>query len=205
MLEKEIESTVRKSLDLSLLPLEQLAKVADQNTKIMMALLNTAKSESDTLVSRFIEDVKELETSAADLKTWQPTFDFQTLMGTVEAPKPVAKAKAKPAKKAAAPKPVVEAVAAAEAVVEATPVVDEAPVVEEQPKVAAADDLTRISGVGPALAKKLTEAGYTSFQQIADLTQEQIEELEATVIRFSGRIERDDWKGQARGFVANPE
>lgn len=63
------------------------------------------------------------------------------------------------------------------------------------------DDLTRISGVGPALAKKLVAAGYTTFGQIAELSDEQIAELESSVIRFSGRIQRDGWKAQARDLM----
>ncbi|GKY87916.1 50S ribosomal protein L21 [Sinisalibacter aestuarii] len=55
-------------------------------------------------------------------------------------------AAAKPAKKAAAPK-------AAKA--------------EAAPAAAAADDLTEINGVGPAAAKKLAEAGITTFAQLA--------------------------------------
>jgi large subunit ribosomal protein L21 len=40
------------------------------------------------------------------------------------------------------------------------------------PAAAAADDLTAINGVGPAAAKKLNEAGITSFAQIAALSEE---------------------------------
>ncbi len=63
-------------------------------------------------------------------------------------------AKAAPAKKAAAPK------AAAKA---------------EAPKAAAADDLTQITGVGPAAAKKLNEAGITTFAQLAAVDPETFE------------------------------
>ena len=63
------------------------------------------------------------------------------------------------------------------------------------------DDLTRISGVGPKLAKKLNQAGVTRFVQIAELSDEAIAQLERDVVRFNGRIKRDDWQGQARQFM----
>ena len=63
------------------------------------------------------------------------------------------------------------------------------------------DDLTRISGVGPKLAKKLNQAGVTRFVQIAELSDEAIAQLERDVVRFNGRIKRDDWQGQARQFI----
>lgn len=63
------------------------------------------------------------------------------------------------------------------------------------------DDLTRISGVGPKLAKKLNQAGVTRFVQIAELSDEAITQLERDVVGFNGRIKRDDWPGQARQFL----
>ncbi len=45
----------------------------------------------------------------------------------------------------------------------------------EAPKAAAADDLTAITGVGPAAAKKLTEAGITTFAQLAAVDAESFE------------------------------
>lgn len=63
-------------------------------------------------------------------------------------------------------------------------------------KAAAADDLKLISGVGPALEKKLHAEGVTSFAQIAKLTKAQIADLDEK-LNFKGRIEREDWKAQA--------
>lgn len=60
------------------------------------------------------------------------------------------------------------------------------------------DDLKLINGIGPVLEGKLHGAGITTYQQIAALTDEEIERLEAEVINFSGRIHRDDWVGQAK-------
>jgi len=63
------------------------------------------------------------------------------------------------------------------------------------------DDLTAIGGIGPTLAKKLNEAGISSYAQLAALSDDDIERLEKNIIRFSGRIKRDDWIGQAKAFA----
>lgn len=71
------------------------------------------------------------------------------------------------------------------------------------PKAAAkagADDLSKISGVGPVLVGKLNALGITTFQQIADFTAEDIERVDGE-LNFKGRIERDDWVAQAKQFL----
>jgi predicted flap endonuclease-1-like 5' DNA nuclease len=73
--------------------------------------------------------------------------------------------------------------------------------VEQKPGVQKSDkkdDLTAITGIGPALAKKLNAAGIVGYAQLAAITDEEIARLEKTVIKFSGRIKRDDWVGQAK-------
>lgn len=64
------------------------------------------------------------------------------------------------------------------------------------------DDLKLISGVGPGLEKKLQDAGITSYAQIAALTAKEIADLEANVVKFAGRITRDDWIGQAKQLMS---
>ncbi|MGR3640126.1 50S ribosomal protein L21 [Alterinioella nitratireducens] len=78
-----------------------------------------------------------------------------------------------------------------------------APNKAEAPKAAVAggDDLKALTGVGPALEKKLHEAGVTTFAQIAAFTPEQIEEIEEK-LSFKGRIERDGWVEQAQAKLA---
>ena len=63
------------------------------------------------------------------------------------------------------------------------------------------DDLKMISGVGPGLEKKLQDAGIKSYAQIAALTDDDIAELEAHVVKFAGRIKREDWIGQAQQLM----
>jgi predicted flap endonuclease-1-like 5' DNA nuclease len=63
------------------------------------------------------------------------------------------------------------------------------------------DDLKLITGVGPGLEKKLHDVGITLFEQIANLTDLQIADLETNVVKFTGRIKRDDWIGQAEQLM----
>jgi len=65
----------------------------------------------------------------------------------------------------------------------------------------AADDLKLISGIGPALEKKLNACGVLTFRDLALLSDADIERIEA-VIKFAGRIRREDWPGQARALHA---
>lgn len=62
---------------------------------------------------------------------------------------------------------------------------------------ASSDDLNQLSGVGPVLAKKLAKAGVTSLKQVAEWTGEDIARIDEE-LDFKGRIERDDWVGQAK-------
>jgi len=62
---------------------------------------------------------------------------------------------------------------------------------------AAGDDLKLLSGVGPALEKKLHEAGVTTFAQIAAWTHADIADMDEK-LSFKGRIEREGWVEQAK-------
>jgi large subunit ribosomal protein L21 len=62
---------------------------------------------------------------------------------------------------------------------------------------AGSDDLKKLSGVGPALEKKLHAAGVTSFAQIAAWTESDIAEMNEK-LSFKGRIEREGWVDQAK-------
>ncbi|MCF6232778.1 MAG: 50S ribosomal protein L21 [Rhodobacteraceae bacterium] len=102
----------------------------------------------------------------------------------------VAAAAATPAKKKAAPKaekPAAEPKAAPKA----------APAKKaSDAKSSGADDLKVLSGIGPALEKKLHENGVTSFAQIAAWTEADIADMD-TKLSFKGRIEREGWVAQA--------
>ncbi len=70
----------------------------------------------------------------------------------------------------------------------------------EKPAVKAAaggDDLKVLSGVGPALEKKLHEHGITTYAQIAAWTEADVEDF-GEKLSFKGRIEREGWIEQAK-------
>ncbi|MEE3360785.1 MAG: 50S ribosomal protein L21 [Pseudomonadota bacterium] len=77
----------------------------------------------------------------------------------------------------------------------------EKPAAKAAPAAAGADDLKQLSGVGPALEKKLHEAGVTSFAQIAAWTDADVEEF-GEKLSFKGRIEREGWIEQAKELAA---
>ena len=60
-----------------------------------------------------------------------------------------------------------------------------------------ADDLKKISGVGPALENKLNALGITQYAQVAAFSADDIAKVDE-VLNFKGRIERDDWLSQAK-------
>jgi predicted flap endonuclease-1-like 5' DNA nuclease len=59
------------------------------------------------------------------------------------------------------------------------------------------DDLKRIKGVGPFIEQKLNTIGIYTFDQISKFTPEDMQTVTELISFFPGRIERDDWKGQA--------
>lgn len=65
------------------------------------------------------------------------------------------------------------------------------------------DKLTIIKGVGPVLEKMLHECGIYSYQQVADLDDDGIEELQLQIPQFPGRIKRDKWIEQAKKLQSN--
>lgn len=70
-----------------------------------------------------------------------------------------------------------------------------------QPRQDRADDLTRISGIGPKLEKVLNELGIFHFDQIAAWTVAEAGWI-GDHLRFPGRVERDNWIGQASALAA---
>ena len=59
------------------------------------------------------------------------------------------------------------------------------------------DDLTRLKGVGPKFAALLNDSGITRFEQIARLSEGDIERLDRNLGAFQGRLQRDQLPLQA--------
>lgn len=83
----------------------------------------------------------------------------------------------------------------------AAPKAEKKPAPEAAPAAEGGDDLKQLSGVGPALEKKLHENGVTSFAQIAAWGPAEIEEFDEK-LSFKGRIERENWVEQAKKLAA---
>lgn len=64
------------------------------------------------------------------------------------------------------------------------------------------DDLKRINGIGPVLEGHLKSAGIKTFEQIANLTEKNIDAIEMA-LDFKGRIEREEWVEQAQKLTAD--
>ncbi|MEO1408201.1 MAG: S1 RNA-binding domain-containing protein, partial [Pseudomonadota bacterium] len=80
---------------------------------------------------------------------------------------------------------------------EATPAA-EAPAEAEE----SADDLKKLTGVGPVLAGKLADAGVSSFAQIAGLSSEEIADIEEKV-GAAGKFEKEGWVEQAKELAGS--
>jgi predicted flap endonuclease-1-like 5' DNA nuclease len=62
------------------------------------------------------------------------------------------------------------------------------------------DDLKLIVGVGPVLERMLQQLGIATYRQIARWTEHDIDEMDARLPEFPGRIRRDAWVTQARAL-----
>ncbi len=72
------------------------------------------------------------------------------------------------------------------------------------PRSGEGDDLKRIKGVGPKLEGVLHDLGFYHFEQIAAWTKENVAWVDGR-LKFKGRIERDDWIGQAKLLAAGED
>lgn len=64
------------------------------------------------------------------------------------------------------------------------------------------DDLTRITGIGPVYAEALHEQGIHTFQQIAELSAEDMDRLGEAISGITHHlIEEEDWVGQAKELI----
>ncbi|PKP25808.1 MAG: hypothetical protein CVU03_06580 [Bacteroidetes bacterium HGW-Bacteroidetes-2] len=62
------------------------------------------------------------------------------------------------------------------------------------------DDLTLITGVGPFVEEKLNNIGIYTYDQISRFTEDDIKTVTKLIEFFPGRMERDDWVGQAKNL-----
>ena len=95
---------------------------------------------------------------------------------------------------AVTPKPIVEA----KPIAEPAPIVAPAPAAApEVPAPVSADDLTRMTGIGPKLSLALADRGVTRFAQIAAWTADDLAAFDSA-LALKGRAVREAWVAQAK-------
>jgi len=132
------------------------------------------------------------------MTSWTRAVNFEAMSAFA------AKPAAKPVEIVAEPE--LEPLAApVETVIEAAPelaptaeavVAEAAPAAEE-----VADDLTRMTGIGPKLSVALAALGVTRFAQIAGWTAEDLARMDAA-LSLKGRAVREAWVAQAKRLAA---
>jgi large subunit ribosomal protein L19 len=65
----------------------------------------------------------------------------------------------------------------------------------------APDNLLAIKSIDETIARRLHEINLTKYEQIANLSDEEIGQVD-DLLRLKGRFEREDWSGQARALFA---
>ena len=63
------------------------------------------------------------------------------------------------------------------------------------------DDLTKIDGIGPYVEERLNTIGVHNYEQICKLDVSDIRIITELIEFFPGRIERDNWVGQAKSLM----
>lgn len=134
------------------------------------------------------DTVKRIDgTEVPFLAPWVNDGSVKTTPATKPAVKKSAPAKAAAPAAKAAPKKAKPAAAASE---------EKQPETLSAPRAGGADDLKKISGVGPKLEGVLNDLGFWHFDQIAKWTETEVAWVDSR-LRFKGRIERDNWMAQA--------
>tara|TARA_R100000365_G_C2747830_1_gene78194 strand:- start:6013 stop:6978 length:966 start_codon:yes stop_codon:yes gene_type:complete len=167
----------------------KIDKLEDEVAETVAKARGKAKERNSDLKDRISRLTAEIESVAGEATAGYTKTTKKAAKRTTKAVKDAMSKpeKAKKAKKAE--KPAAAAKKAAPAKPAAAKV---APA-----KATTSDDLTLMTGVGPALAKKLNAAGITNFAQIAAMTKAEAEKLDEA-IAARGRVLRDEWVKQAK-------
>lgn len=156
---------------------------------------------SDTLTEMMAAAVAAEEASEA--ATVRPAVPVETPEAAAVAPSPVSPPLAEP------PPPEPEVLTGPAAEVSAgldriatADKVGERPAALPGPRDGLGDDLRRIKGIGPQNAARLNFLGIYHYDQIAAWLPPEVRWVGA-YLSFPGRIEREDWIGQAKALVAD--
>lgn len=72
---------------------------------------------------------------------------------------------------------------------------------DEEDQAAEPDDLTEIKGLGAKTVEKLAAHGITTFEDIANLSEERIDEIDEEIRRFRSNYEKKEWRQQAKDLM----
>ncbi|MDP2258494.1 MAG: hypothetical protein Q8J89_02080 [Caulobacter sp.] len=148
------------------------------NLEAVLAPLPEPDSEVANAIIEAVEDAVMLAVETTDAVVEVAADMIEATVETVEDAVEVVEAVAEPLIEAAQE--------GAEAVIEAAEVV--------------ADDLTKLTGIGPKLAGLLAERGVTRFADIAAWTPADVETFDKDM-KLMGRIDREAWIAQARRYA----
>lgn len=84
--------------------------------------------------------------------------------------------------------------------VKTKPAAGQKPLTLDAPRGGQADNLRQIGGVGPKIERVLNDLGIFHFDQIAEWSEKEIAWVNSE-ISFKGRIERENWVGQAAALA----
>jgi NADH-quinone oxidoreductase subunit E len=180
---------------------EWIARFGDAALETAQEAARTAGDVAEKVNAEVRQDVAAVPARSARVARKTNEAAAAIVSATAEA----AKATERAVTRAAEPVTPVAVVAAAEKAAEAPVSASPAEAVKmaaprKMDKPATPDDLKQIAGVGPKLEEVLNRLGVWSFAQIAGWTPAEIAWVD-DYLQCRGRIERDDWLGQARGLA----
>jgi len=158
-----------------------------------------ARGELKTAITLEVDSASKAAAEALEKAGGKLVLGSTEAVEAAPAPAPVAAKPAK-AKAPAAPKAAAKPAADADDKAEETELEGTRPAGLDAPK-GEADDLKKIGGVGPKLEGTLNGLGIFHFWQIAEFTPDNVAWVDG-YLSFKGRIDRDDWIGQAKAFAA---
>jgi len=193
---------------------EVAAEVAAREAEALEAEIKAKQAEAEEKTKREAEAQEEeilSETKAKQEKSLQEAIEEENALQEVEAEQVAAEAKAlEEAKKVEIELEKVVEPADIEIAKDDGVAPDAEPEEEKNGSISFAkpdgevDDLQKISGIGPKLEEKLHELGIIQFAQIAAFSDKDIIDVDEA-LSFKGRIERENWIGQAKDFIKTDE
>ena len=195
---EELHKQVREPLknfvkELEELRSKELKKLNDEYQRITSDLATLQEQLSDKLgiplpsLRKAAPEASPSEQPAEPQPTVASPEVVKSATNAPAKPKAAAPAKTTTAKKTAAPKKAA-----------AKPAAKSASKTAATKSTTNGDDLTKLTGIGPALAKKLNNAGITRFQQIATPN-----EADQQALAKIGKVKNSDkWQDEAKALLA---